>query len=138
VARREKFENDVNDEFERRTNMAKVDDAMKSAGGEEISTDKYWSDMAETHLTVLSSDAERQRVRDLVQQFAIAHHRFNEHPSSTWRRSKNLGSSNKGCKPFKHFHVFVVLPRTQFSLAKSHLLTITTLPLLPLRCDAAE
>jgi hypothetical protein len=75
---RETFEKDANDEYRRRTNMSKVDEAMKSAGVEEISRDRYWSDLAQRTLANLRDDEERRKVKGLVQEFATAQSRFNE------------------------------------------------------------
>jgi hypothetical protein len=75
---RNAFEKDASNEVERRRNMAKVYEAMESAGVGTLTRDKYWSDMAQKKLSTLRSDAERRSAQNLVQEFANAQHRFNE------------------------------------------------------------
>lgn len=75
---REKLEKQAQDEVERRKNMAKVYEAMESAGTATLSRDKYWSDIAQKQLATLRDDAERRKAQHLVQEFVTAQRSFDE------------------------------------------------------------
>jgi hypothetical protein len=74
---REKLEKEAADEVERRTNMAKVYEAMESAEVGTLARDKYWSEIAQEKLVTLRDDAERRGAQHLVQEFATAQRSFN-------------------------------------------------------------
>ncbi len=74
---RDAFEKTADEEVQRRLAMAKAYEAMESSGISTVAKDKYWSDMAQRELAKLRNDEERRKVKNLVQEFAEAHRRFN-------------------------------------------------------------
>jgi hypothetical protein len=75
---RETLERNAKDEIARRVRMNEVQGALTSAKVATIDKDKYWSDVAQQTLAVVHSDAERQKVQTLVQNFAAEERQFNE------------------------------------------------------------
>jgi hypothetical protein len=75
---REALQKYAQEESHRRRVINNVDQAVKSADVETLARDKYWSDLAQKNRATLRDNAQRQRVQELVQDFATAQRRFNE------------------------------------------------------------